>query len=493
LKNPVNLAIIQKISPTCREKFRRKRRLRKEGLGLSEKFFHFLQNHLIRGRRLNSTRMVAVSFALIILAGALLLTLPAAARSGESQGFFTGLFTATSATCVTGLVVTDTFLTWSPFGQAVILLMIQLGGLGFMTVLTLISLAAHRRIGLSERLLIVSTLNLNDLDGVVRVARRALTGTALLELAGAALLSVRMIPRFGLWRGLWHAVFHSVSAFCNAGFDLQGGETGPFSSLAGFHDDPLVLLVTAGLVVLGGLGFFVWEDMAEHHSWKKLTLYSRLVLALTACLLLLGTVFFLVNEGDNPATLGTMPAGEKALNAFFQSVTLRTAGFNVLDQTALRDDSQVMGCILMLIGGCSGSTAGGMKTVTAWVLLMVMLTGLRGRTAITFHGRTLPARRAISAVTLFLIVFLLFLSGSMLISMVEGAPFLHAAYETASALGTVGLTAGLTPGLSRLSHIFLILFMYAGRVGMLSFSIAFLTRSGDPQAIRYPAFDIMIG
>ena len=209
---------------------------------MQERFEQFIKNRFIRSRRLNATRLVAASFAALILAGALLLTLPFAARNGESVGFFTALFTSTSATCVTGLVLVDTWTSWSVFGQVVILLLIQLGGLGFMTVITLISLAQRRHIGLSERLMMVSTLNLSDLDGVVRVVRRALMGTALFEGVGALLLAVRMVPRFGLIRGIWHAVFHSVSAFCNAGFDLQGGDTGPFSSLSGFSDDPLTLL-----------------------------------------------------------------------------------------------------------------------------------------------------------------------------------------------------------------------------------------------------------
>lgn len=458
-----------------------------------EHISHFIRDHFIRSRHLNATRLVAGSFAVIILAGTLLLVLPISARSGESQGLFTAFFTATSATCVTGLVVTDTSLTWSPFGQAVILLLIQLGGLGFMTVITLISLAAHRRIGLSERLIMVSTLNLNDLDGVVRVVRHALMGTALFELAGCALLSLRMIPKYGLFRGLWHALFHAVSAFCNAGFDLQGGDTGAFSSLAAFQRDPLTLLTTSALVIIGGLGFFVWEDWLEHRSWKKLTLYSRLVLTLTAAFTLGGALFFLGAEWANPATLGPMGAGEKCLNAFFQSVTFRTAGFNVIDQGAMTDNSVVLGCILMLIGGSSGSTAGGMKTVTVWVLAMVVITGLRGRESITFRGRTLPMRRAMNAVTLFLMVSFLFVAGSMLISLTHEATFLQAAFETASALGTVGLTMGLTPQLARPAQALLALMMYTGRVGVLSFSIAFLNRRRDSLDIRYPEFSIMIG
>ena len=362
-----------------------------------------------------------------------------------------------------------------------------------MTVITLISLAARRRIRLSERLIMVSTLNLNDLDGVVRVVRHALMGTALFELTGAALLSIRMIPKYGLFRGLWHALFHAVSAFCNAGFDLQGGDTGAFSSLVAFQKDPLTLLTTSALVIIGGLGFFVWEDWLEHRKWKKLTLYSRLVLTLTVVFTLGGTLFFLGTEWANPATLGSMDAGEKCLNAFFQSVTLRTAGFNVIDQGAMTDNSIVMSCILMLIGGSSGSTAGGMKTVTVWVLVMMVITGLRGRESVTYRDRTLPVRRCMNAVTLFLMVTFLFVTGSMLISLTHEATFLQAAFETASALGTVGLTTGLTPSLARPAQTLLALMMYTGRVGILSFSIAFLNRRKDSLNIKYPEFSIMIG
>ena len=465
----------------------------KGGQALLEHISRFIRDHFIRSRRLNATRLVAGSFAVIILIGTLLLALPISSRTGESAGLFNAFFTATSATCVTGLVTVDTATTWSLFGQAVILLMIQLGGLGFMTVITLISLAGHRRIGLSQRLIMVSTLNLNDLDGVVRVVRHALMGTAFFELSGAVLLSVRMIPRFGLVEGLWHALFHSVSAFCNAGFDLQGMDTGPFSSLSGFADDPVVLLTTSALVIIGGLGFFVWEDILKNRKWKKLTLYSRLVLSLTAFLLAGGMLFFLGSEWSNPATLGPMGTGEKCLNAFFQSMTLRTAGFNVIDQGAMTDNSIVMSCILMLIGGSSGSTAGGMKTVTVWVLAMVAFTGLRGREGIVYRGRTLPFRRAVNAVTLFLMVSFLFLAGSMLISLTHEATFLQAAFETASALGTVGLTTGITPRLARPAQALLAVLMYAGRVGILSFSIAFLNRRRDSLDIKYPEFSIMIG
>lgn len=444
------------------------------------------------GKGLNPTRLIALGFGLIILLGTLLLHLPIAARSGEWTSWLTCLFTATSATCVTGLAKVDTFLHWSWFGQLVILVLLQLGGLGFVTLLTLVSLALRRRIGLSQRLMMASALNMSNTAGVVRVVRRALKGTFLLETAGAVLLATRFIPKFGPARGLWFSVFHSVSAFCNGGFDLMGEYTGTFSSLAGFQDDPVVLGTIMALIVVGGIGFFVWEDWLEHRCWKELSLYSKLVLAITGGLILSGWLFFLWAEWDNPATLGLMSPGEKALNALFQSVTLRTAGFATLDQGGLTDSTAALSILFMLVGGSSGSTAGGIKTVTAGVLLLALWESLRGEEHVVLRGRTIPARRVLDAMTLTLAVTLLFVAGAMALSLLDGLPFLTAAYEAASALGTVGLSMGATPGLTPASSLLIVLFMYLGRVGVLTFSIAFLTRRTDSR-LRYPTADIMIG
>ena len=453
----------------------------------------WLRDRLIKSKSLNATRIVAGSFAVIILVGAVLLTLPVASRDGQSAGFFTALFTATSSTCVTGLILVDTAVQWTLFGQVVILAMIQLGGLGFMTVITLISFALRRRIGLSERLVMVSTFNLNDMDGVVRVVRHALMGTFLLEGAGAVLLAIRFIPDYGVLRGIWHAIFHAVSAFCNAGFDLAGGKYGAFSSLAGYNSDPLVLAVTAFLVIVGGLGFFVWEDLVAKRRWKTLSVYSKMVLLITAGLLIAGALFFFVEEYENPATLGNMPLWQKWLNAAFQSATLRTAGFDAIGQGGLTDTSKAMSVILMLIGGSSGSTAGGIKTVTVGVLLLALRSGLAGREQVTFRGRAIPYRRVLNAMTLVLVVLFLFLAASMAISTGEGKPYLDSAFEVASAMGTVGLTAGLTTQLSHVSQALLIALMYMGRVGILSFSIAFITRTRYPAKIKYPEINVMIG
>jgi len=440
----------------------------------------------------NPPRLIVVGFAALIALGTLLLHLPFAARDGQATPWLTCLFTATSATCVTGLVQVDTFLHWSGFGQGVILLLLQLGGLGFVTVLSLISFAMGSRIGLSQRLMMASALNLPSTSGVVRVVRHALTGTFLLEGMGALVLSTRFIPLFGWGRGLWFSIFHSVSAFCNGGFDLMGEYSGAYSSLAAFQNDPVVLLTIISLIVAGGLGFIVWEDVRQKRSWKGLSLYSKLVLGITAGLILAGTLVFLWIEWDNPATLGTMSAGDKVLNALFQSVTLRTAGYATLDQGALTDSSAVLSVVLMLVGGSSGSTAGGLKTVTVGVLLIALWENLRGTEQVVLHGRSISARRVLDAMTLTLTMIILLISGAMVLSLVDGLPVLEATYEVASALGTVGLSMGATPVLSVTSSALVILFMYVGRVGILSFSIAFMTRRWSGK-VRYPETEVLIG
>lgn len=446
----------------------------------------------LRSQNLNPTRVIVCGFAVVILLGTVLLHLPISARNGNSTSWLVCLFTATSATCVTGLVQVDTMLHWSGFGQGVILLLLQLGGLGFITLLTLISLVMKQRIGLSQRLMMTSALNLPNMAGVVRVVKHALIGTFLAEGIGALLLSSRFIPLFGLGRGIWFSVFHSVSAFCNGGFDLMGEYSGPYSSLAGFRDDPLVLLTIIALIVFGGLGFFVWEDLLNKLSWKKLSLYSKLVLGITGGLILFGTLFVLGIEWNNPATLGNMPVWEKVLNALFQSVTLRTAGYATLDQGFLGDSCAALSAILMLIGGSSGSTAGGIKTVTFGVLLLTVWSSLRGREDVVFRGRTIPARKVLDAVTLTLTVGVLFLFGAMSLSLADGLPIMTAVYEIASALGTVGLSMGATPELSTLSSLIVIAYMFLGRVGILSFSIAFMNRRGDSK-LRYPTVEVLIG
>lgn len=440
----------------------------------------------------NSTRLVALSFGVIILLGTMLLLLPIASADGKSCGLLPALFTATSATCVTGLILVDTLTGWSLFGQIVILLMIQLGGLGFMTIISLFLLTFKRKISMTNRMMMMSTFSLNDMDGVVRMMRNALCITFLTEGICALILAMRMIPRYGFLPGLWKGVFISVSAMCNAGFDLMGMEKQ--GSLSMFADDPLVLITVMFLITFGGLGFLVWDDLLQNRCrWKKLRLYSKLVLSMTAGLILIGALYFFAAEYANPATLGSMPIWEKVLNSLFQSVTLRTAGFFAIDQNGLLDSSKAFSCVLMLIGGSSGSTAGGLKTVTIAVLLLSLRAGLLGRTEVTVHHRSVPTERVLNALTLTMVVLVLFFVGTMTISLVDKVPFLDAAYECASALGTVGVTTGITSRLSSMTHILLICMMYLGRVGILSFAFAFLTRGKGATRIQYPPVDVLIG
>ena len=460
---------------------------------MSKRIALWLRDFLIRRKSFNSTRFVVISFAVIILTGALLLMLPISSNSGTWTDFLTCLFTATSSTCVTGLILVDTAVHWSLFGQIVIIVMIQLGGLGFMTIFTLISLALRRRIGLSERLAMASTFNLNDMDGVVRVVRHAIIGTFTMEGIGALLLASRFIPDLGLAKGLWAGVFHGISAFCNAGFDVLGDKYGAFTSIISYNDDPVVLLVTGALIVIGGLGFFVWEDIWVHRSWKKFSLYTKMVLTMTAMLLVVGGLFFFIVEHDNPATLGDMPFWQKGLNSLFQSITLRTAGFDSIGQGGLQDSSKALSVILMLVGGSSGSTAGGVKTGTVAVLLLAFRASLAGREQVTIRGRSISYRRVMDAMTLVLMVVFLFLASSMVISTIEPFSYLDTAYEVASAMGTVGVTTGITPSLTAFSQSILIALMYLGRVGIMSFSVAFLVNRQKNAKIKYPTVDIMIG
>lgn len=443
-----------------------------------------------RRRVVNSTRVIACSFAGVILTGALLLMLPISSVSGESCGFMTALFTATSATCVTGLILVDTLTQFTFFGQGVILVLIQLGGLGFMSVIFLLASLVRKRMSLSQRLMMVSAFNLNDMHDVARLVGNAFRLTFVVEAMGAIILTGCFLPRYGLG-AIWKGIFISVSAFCNAGFDLLGPDQ--VGSLSTYADHPVVLMTVATLIVCGGLGFFVWAEILRKKSFRRLTLYSKMVLVITAALIVGGALFFLAVEHDNPQTLGGMPWWQKVFNALFQSITLRTAGFLTVDQGALQQVSQMVCILFMLVGGSAGSTAGGIKTVTLGVLVLAMRAGLHGRSDVTIRGRTIPLSKVLSAVTLVLVVSMMFLFSSIAISLVDEVPYLEAAYETASALGTVGLTTGITPTLSTFSHLLLVAMMYLGRVGVLSFSVAFLSQGGRKSRISYPESDVMIG
>ena len=449
-----------------------------------------LSSRTKRRRVLRATQVVTISFALVILCGTLLLMLPISSVSGESCGWLTALFTSTSATCVTGLILVDTLTAWTLFGQVVIILLIQIGGLGFMSIIFLMALMVKRKLSLSQRLMAASNFNLNDMSDTARLVRGALATTFTFEGVGAVILICCFWPKHGI-NAIWKGIFTSISAFCNAGFDIFGTEK--IGSLSTYDDNPVVLLTVTTLIACGGLGFFVWEEIKRRRRWSRLSLYSKMVIVMTLFLLAFGTAFFLLSEYDNAGTMASMPFGQSLINALFQSTTLRTAGFYSINQGALTDVSLVMCVLLMLTGGSSGSCAGGLKTGTVGVLLLALRSGMRGRETVTVRGRTIPQQKVLSAVTLVLAVSLIFLAASIAIAVLDEVPYLAAAYETASAMATVGVTTGITPTLGMASHLILIALMYLGRVGFVSFSLAFLAQNPAKSKISYPEADVMIG
>ena len=445
-----------------------------------------------RPKSLSAMKIIALVFVAIILFGAVLLTLPAASRSGVSCGFLPALFTATSATCVTGLALYDTFTQWSGFGQTVIICLIQIGGLGFMSAATLFVFLLRKRIGLKQRLVMAQALSVSDMDGIVRLQKTVLLGSFAVEGIGALILFIRFLPEFGPVQALKWGVFHSISAFCNAGFDIFGSIT-PGASLMEFQSDPVVLLTLGALVVIGGLGFLVWQDVWQHRSFHKCSVYTRLVLITTAALLIFGWLVICLLEWNNPDTLGSMSLGDKLLNGLFQSITLRTAGFAAIDQALLTDSGKAASMVFMLIGGSSGSTAGGLKTVTFIVLMLFMAARARGRGTVCVFKRTIPQSQVMDAMTIAFIMLALSAFGGIFISATSPIGFTDALYEAVSALATVGLTAGVTGSLSIPAQLLIILYMYFGRVGVLTISLGFLTGDRAEERFRYAETNLLIG
>ena len=452
-----------------------------------------LQKRILSRRRLKKVtaspfRTIILAFVLIILAGAVLLMLPVSSAERTSTGFLTALFTATSATCVTGLSVVETGLYWSAFGQAVILCMIQIGGLGFMTLVTAFFVLFRRRIGLKERMVIAQSYSLMELRDVVSLLKKAVKWTAFFELCGAIILTIRFSYEMSVGYAVWCGVFHSVSAFCNAGFDILGG-----GSLSAYAADYTVCITVMILISFGGLGFFVWNDIISNRSWKKFSLYTRLVILINAILVFGGFVLFAVLEWNNPGTIGNMDVGGKLLASMFQSVTTRTAGFLSVGQDALRSTSLAVTALLMFIGGASGSTAGGVKTVTFGIVVLSMLAAIRGKSRISVFRRTISNDQARDASGIVALVFLLALLGGIVISATNGLDFSHGFFESVSALGTVGLSTGITPSLNIFSKLLLILYMFFGRVGIMTIGLAFLYGDRAGERYSYAEEKMMIG
>ena len=443
-------------------------------------------------RNLSAAKIIAITFAAIILLGALLLSLPAASRNGISCGFRPALFTATSATCVTGLVLYDTWSQWSGFGQVVIISLIQIGGLGFMSAATLFIFFLRRRIGFKQRLVMAQALSVSDMDGIVRLQKTVLVGSFAIEGIGALILFLRFLPEYGFGNSLKWGLFHAISAFCNAGFDIFGCIT-PGASLMEFQSDPVVLLTLGSLVVLGGLGFLVWQEVAEKRKFSKFSVYTRLVLVTSLALILLGWVLICLLEWENPGTLGLLSTPDKLLNGLFQSITLRTAGFAAIDQALLTEGGKAASMVIMLIGGSSGSTAGGLKTVTFIVLCLFLWARARGRESVCVYKRTIPQGQVLDAMTIAVILIALAMFGGIFISATSPVGFTDALYESVSALATVGLTAGATGSLSIPAQILIMIYMYFGRVGVLTISMGFLMGDRAEERFRYAETKLLIG
>lgn len=442
--------------------------------------------------RISPMQMIAVVFLAIILFGGFLLSLPLSSRSGQWTSYLSSVFTATSATCVTGLTIYDTFTHWSNFGQVVILVLIQVGGLGFMTIASLFFLLANRRIGLRQRVLMAQSLGIDQLSGIVKLVHHVLVRTAIVEGMGALILTIRFSLLVPFDRALWWGVFHSVSAFCNAGFDVVGAvDVG--GSLIPFVGDWVVNFTIIALITVGGLGFFVWEDVLSKRSFRKTTVYTKMVLIISAILALGGGAVIALLEWNNPATLGNLPAAEKCLAALFQSVTSRTAGFYSIPQGTLRDATKTITDVLMFIGGSSGSTAGGVKTATMGVLVLAVIAAARGRSRVTVFRRTISAQQVSDAVAVTSMVFGLALSASLVLSATNGLPMIDCLFETISAIATVGLSTGITPLLNEISQILLIILMYFGRVGVMTVSLGFLFSNAAEERYKYADTKVMIG
>ncbi len=435
---------------------------------------------------LTSAQMIILGFAGIILFGSVLLMLPFAARNGESTGFLDALFTATSAVCVTGLVVQDTATYWSFFGQIIILLLIQIGGMGVVTVAAAIAMASGKKISIKQRSIMKDSVSAPKLGGIVKFTGFIIKMTFLFEAVGAVIMAPVFIDEFGIGKGIWYAVFHSVSAFCNAGFDLMGIR-GHYSSLTHYTSQPVINMVIMALIIIGGIGFMTWEDIGKNKLHiKRYRMQSKVILSTTLLLLLLPALYFFFFEFSD------MPMEGRVWSSLFQAVTPRTAGFNTVDLTLLSEAGIGLMIILMIIGGSPGSTAGGMKTTTFAVLMSTSISVFRRRSHTHFFGRRIEEETVREAATILTMYLLLFIAGGFVISRVEGLPLLNCLFETGSAIGTVGLTLGITPELGYISRIILIGLMYFGRVGGLTIIFAALSGNGE-MAGRYPKEVMIVG
>ncbi|NMC55841.1 MAG: Trk family potassium uptake protein [Eubacteriaceae bacterium] len=440
---------------------------------------------------ISPAKLLASGFMAIILTGGILLCLPISSSTHTYTHILDCIFTATSAVCVTGLVVVDTGTHWSTFGQVVIICLIQIGGIGFMSLATFIFLIARKRISMQSRIVLKDSYNLSQTGGIVRIAKHVLIFTFTTELIGALLSMITFVPRFGLVKGIGVSVFHSIASFCNAGFDVLGN----YNSLTEYAANPFILIVTSMLIIIGGLGFFVIEDIASMRKGPRtLSFHTKLVLSTTLALIFFGALIIFIFEYNNPQTLGPLSLRDKIVESFFNSVTPRTAGFNSLNMLSLTSISALTIIILMFVGGSPGSTAGGIKTTTISVLLITLYCWIRGKDNIEVFHRRIGFNSLKKSITITTITVLLILFDIFILSYTENGTLRQIAFEVFSAFGTVGLTMNFTPELSAIGKIIIITAMYIGRLGPLTIALALSKESTNADGkYQYPEGDILLG
>ncbi len=449
--------------------------------------FKFKNNKIIS---LEPTKIIVFSFLAVIFLGALLLALPIASNSGQPQvSFLTALFTATSATCVTGLVVVDTATQWSIFGRTVIILLIQIGGLGLVTITTFFSVLLGKKVGIKGRILAQESLNHFSSEGVLRLIRKVISITFLIEFIGAIIFSIKFIPQYGL-KGIYMSFFHSISAFCNAGFDIIGN----YQSLTNFKNDPLFLLTTAALIIIGGLGFLVWKDLYEFRKNKQFLVHTKVVLVFTTILLVFGTLFIFISEHNNPYTLGNLSIPSKLLNAYFQSVTLRTAGFNSIPIFEMHEITKVVNILLMFIGASPGSTGGGIKVTTFGIIIAAIYSQTRGKNDTIIFKHKISHNLVLKALSIIGLSLIIVIAVTTSVLAIDGFSFVDTLYEITSAFATVGISSFGTSNLHTASKIAIIITMFLGRVGPLTFALSLSLRNGRKnEDMVYPEGKIVVG
>lgn len=443
-------------------------------------------------KKITPVQLLALGFLSLILLGGILLSLPFFSRSGEATSFIDALFTATSATCVTGLTTLNTAEHWNQYGQLIIMILIEIGGLGFMIMPIVFFSIVKKKMNLSTRIVLREALNIEEMSGVFRLMLYILKLSFVIQLIGAVALAFSFVPRFGWGKGLWFSVFHAISSFCNAGFDLLG------NSLVDDQQNVYLIMVVSGLIIAGGLGFLVWRDILSLHEKKRLSLHTKLALTVTASLLVGGTLVFLITErnGQNLIAEGNM--FQRFVNTFFMSVTPRTAGYASIDYGKMSHAGLILTMFLMYVGGTSGSTAGGLKTTTFGVLVIQVRSMFKGRERAEFYRRTIRPVAINRAFTLFFVTLTICVISVMLLSITEVIPagfgIEYLAFEVFSAFGTVGLTMGLTPDLTPFGKVIIILLMYVGRVGILTVGFSLIARSKQADVnVKYPEESVMIG